>query len=70
MKNVTRLIGTTCSSLIDYDEVSATGFFNWESAAPKEPEVAIVSAGSSDVPVAREAVRTLQYFQMNGASNI
>ena len=58
-------IGITYRSLIDYDEVSATGFFNWEGAAPKEPEIAIISAGSSDVPVAREALRTLQYFHLN-----
>jgi len=46
---------------MDYDPVSETGFFQ----APPEPAtaggVAIVSAGTSDARVAREAARTLEF---------
>lgn len=52
-------------ALIDYDEVSHTAFFNWVDSVPGDPEVAIVTAGSSDIPVACEALRTLSYFRIN-----
>jgi NCAIR mutase (PurE)-related protein len=52
-------------TLIDYDEASETAFFNWEATAPTDPEVAIITAGSSDIPVAREALRTLNYFRVS-----
>ncbi|MEM7057909.1 MAG: nickel pincer cofactor biosynthesis protein LarB [Pseudomonadota bacterium] len=48
---------------IDYDPVSCTGYFNW--TAPDmsdDPQVAVVAAGSSDMPQAQEAIRTLTYF--------
>lgn len=48
---------------IDYDPVSRTGYFNW--TAPDMPgpaKVAVVAAGSSDLPQAQEAIRTLTYF--------
>ncbi len=46
---------------LDYDPVSRTAFLG--EVAPPEgvPRVAVVSAGTSDVGVAREAVRTLTY---------
>lgn len=51
------------SDRIDYDPVSRTGFFNRTSAAVKDfPRVAVVSAGTSDMPQAAEALRTLAYF--------
>ncbi|MFT4710955.1 MAG: NCAIR mutase (PurE)-related protein [Bacteroidia bacterium] len=49
---------------LDYDPVSKTGFFG----APRDLDhgdklrVAVVTAGSSDVPMAREASRTLAYY--------
>jgi NCAIR mutase (PurE)-related protein len=44
---------------IDFDPVSRTGFFG-EARTPADPaRIAVVSAGTSDVPVAKEAVRTL-----------
>jgi hypothetical protein len=47
---------------IDYEPVSRTAFFG-EVAAPRSaPEVAVLTAGTSDVPVGREAVRTLAYY--------
>ncbi len=45
---------------IDYDPVSRTAAAG-EIPAPRPGPVAVVSAGSSDVPVAREAVRTLHF---------
>ena len=47
---------------IDYDPVSRTGFFDHNSDPPPVADVAVLSAGTSDVPVAREAVRTLAYY--------
>jgi NCAIR mutase (PurE)-related protein len=47
---------------MDYDPISRTAFFG-EVAAPRSaPEVAVLTAGTSDVPVGREAVRTLAYY--------
>ena len=51
--------------LIDYDEVSKTAFFNWRPEPAGDPELAILTAGSADVPVAREALRTLDYFRVD-----
>jgi NCAIR mutase (PurE)-related protein len=46
---------------IDYCGVSRTGFFGDVRPVAGEARVAIVAAGTSDVPVAREAERTLRY---------
>ncbi|EKS30954.1 nickel pincer cofactor biosynthesis protein LarB [Afipia felis] len=54
---------------VDYDPVSRTGFFASEIFVPSHADVSVVSAGSSDIPVAHEAIRTLQYFGI-GASEI
>lgn len=48
--------------LIDYDAISGTGFFNARLNTTNDVNVAVVAAGTSDLPVAREAIRTLQYF--------
>ncbi len=50
---------------LDYDPKSATGIFNGPTPCPSAARLAIVSAGSSDVPVAREALRTLAYHGVN-----
>jgi len=55
-------IGASFKSLMDYEESSNTAYFNKNVTVPVTPDVAIVTAGSSDVPVAREALRTLNYF--------
>ena len=48
---------------IDYDPVSRTGYFNWTAREDLSPaKVAVVTAGSSDLPQAQEAIRTLTYF--------
>jgi pyridinium-3,5-biscarboxylic acid mononucleotide synthase len=49
--------------LLDYDPVSQTAFFG----EVKHPlrgttEIAVVTAGTSDVPVALEAIRTLRFY--------
>ena len=47
---------------LDYDDVSHTAILGGIKAADGPPRVAIVTGGSSDVRVAREAARTLQYY--------
>lgn len=49
-------------SHIDYDALSRTGLYGATEPAGAVPRIAVVSAGSSDVGVAREAVRTLNYY--------
>ncbi len=51
------LVGT-----LDYDDVSHTAILGGIKAPNDPPRVAIVTGGSSDVRVAREAARTLQYY--------
>jgi NCAIR mutase (PurE)-related protein len=46
---------------IDYCAMSRTGFFGAAQPLHSRGEVAIVAAGTSDVPVAREAERTLRF---------
>ena len=48
---------------LDYDPVSRTGYLNWTPPADPGPaQVAVVCAGSSDMPQAAEAVRTLTFL--------
>ena len=49
---------------LDYDEVSHTAILGHLPPPGDKPRVAIVSGGSSDVRVAREAARTLQYYRV------
>jgi NCAIR mutase (PurE)-related protein len=46
---------------LDYDPVSRTAFFGAASPSRGPASVAVVTAGTSDVPVAREALRTLAF---------
>ena len=46
---------------IDYCPVSRTGFFGKLRPVAATGQVAILSAGTSDIPVAREAERTLRH---------
>lgn len=46
---------------LDYDAVSQTAYFDWQESSIDTDRVAIVTAGSSDMAVAREAFRTLHY---------
>jgi len=56
-------IATKWLPLLDYDPVSATAFFNGKQAKLQgSAEVAVVAAGTSDTPIATEAIRTLDYL--------
>lgn len=56
-------LSTARQAQIDYDPISRTGFFNWIAPDNVGPaKVAVVTAGSSDLPQAQEAIRTLTYF--------
>ncbi len=58
------------SDRLDYDPLSRTAIAGSPPAvAPKSPSVAIVTAGTSDIPVAAEAARTLR-FGATGAERI
>lgn len=66
---LTRLASEQLSALpeshrkrIDYDALSRTGFYAVARRPGSPPRIAVVSAGSSDVAVAREAARTLNYY--------
>lgn len=48
-------------SKLDYDPVSETGFFQFQRTTTLAAQVAIVTSGTSDVSVAREAERTLAF---------
>jgi pyridinium-3,5-biscarboxylic acid mononucleotide synthase len=50
---------------LDYDQISSTAFHGEPSPAGVATRVAVICAGSSDLPVAREAVRTLRYYGEN-----
>ena len=56
-------MATALSALheLQYDNPSKTAYFQWSARAPKAGRVAVVCAGSSDVPVARECTRTLRF---------
>ena len=47
---------------IDYEPLSRSGFFGTVAAPTGTADIAIVTAGTSDVSVSREAARTLAYY--------
>jgi hypothetical protein len=49
-------------SRIDYETQSRTGFYGAPAALRPRTEAAVITAGTSDVPVGREAARTLRYY--------
>jgi NCAIR mutase (PurE)-related protein len=57
-------LSSELSERLDYDEISHTAILGHVSVPADTPRVAIVSGGSSDVRVAREAARTLQYYRV------
>jgi NCAIR mutase (PurE)-related protein len=50
-----------CQLRLDYHPVSRTGFFGAPAKISGPAAVGVVTAGTSDVPVAQEAVRTLRF---------
>ncbi len=56
---------------LNYDPISRTAYFNWKKPDfSGNPQIAVVTAGSSDMPVAQEALRTLTYFGIPATSFI
>lgn len=55
------MLATEYQTRMDYDELSQTAYFNWRAPADMPTRVALVTAGTSDIPAAREAGRTLRY---------
>jgi pyridinium-3,5-biscarboxylic acid mononucleotide synthase len=49
-------------SQIDYEPLSRTGYFSQPHPATTSKRIAVVAAGTSDMSVAREAARTLNYY--------
>jgi len=47
---------------IDYEPLSRTGYFSQPHPAISSKRIAVVAAGTSDLSVAREAARTLNYY--------
>ena len=48
--------------LINYDQTSLTGFFNFKKKELIQNRISIVAAGTSDLNIATEAKRTLEFF--------
>ena len=49
-------------AVLDYDPRSRTAVLGAPPEPAGEPSVAVVTAGTSDLPVAREAIRTLAFY--------
>jgi hypothetical protein len=49
-------------AVLDYDPVSQTAFFGQLKLPSDGAEIAVITAGTSDVPVALEAARTLRFY--------
>ncbi|HXO96779.1 MAG TPA: hypothetical protein VN857_09360 [Chthoniobacterales bacterium] len=47
---------------LDYDPVSRTAFFGKPAEPVPEFEIAVITAGNSNVPVAAEVIRTLRFY--------
>lgn len=58
---VFRRLGDRHRGRVDYDEVSHTGIFGPVPVPGAPAQVAVVSAGTSDAAVVREAARTLEF---------
>jgi len=54
-------LGQAHAGVLDYDAVSRTAFHRHGGSANRLP-LAVVTGGSSDVPIAREAARTLEFY--------
>jgi hypothetical protein len=51
----------SCQAQLDYHPVSRTAYFGTPATITDPPAVGVITAGTSDVPVAQEAVRTLRF---------
>lgn len=55
-------LGAACRAALDFDPISRTAFLGERRRKAVPARVAIVTGGSSDMPVGREAARTLEYY--------
>lgn len=55
-------LAASAREALDFDPVSRTAILGGPRAAASTCDVAVVAAGSSDLPVSREAARTLEYY--------
>ena len=60
-------LASNIQTLLDYDSVSRTAILGEIQTSFGDPKVAIVTAGTSDVPIAREATRTLLYHGVSSS---
>ena len=56
-----RLQQDLTANFLDYDPISKTAF-RWANERPASAVVAVVSGGTSDISIAREASRTLEFY--------
>ena len=61
-KEVFLNLPSAVQTLIDYDDISRTGIFGDTKNESEKQSVAIVTAGTSDIKVSRETIRTLKYY--------
>jgi NCAIR mutase (PurE)-related protein len=59
-----RRLPSDLRAALDYEELSGTAILGEPLPARGDRRVSVVTAGSSDVGVAREAVRTLRYYRV------
>jgi len=57
-----------CARELDYDAESQTAFFRHSSSPLAPADIAVVTAGTSDAGVAREAMRTLRFNQLDATA--
>ena len=55
-------LGEAVCALLDYEPVSSTAFLGSRRPVRETARVAVVCAGTSDLPASREAARTLAYY--------
>mgnify|MGYP001326300407 FL=1 len=61
-KEVFLNLPSAVKTLIDYNDISRTGIFGDTKNESEKKSVAIVTAGTSDIKVSRETIRTLKYY--------
>lgn len=57
-------LSTANRQRIDYDPISQTAIFGESKPASGQSRVAVLTAGTSDIPVSREVLRTLNYYSI------
>ena len=55
---------------LDYDAISRTALLGTTAVEPRPARVAVVTAGTSDVPVAKETVRTPVVLRRDGSGDL